>query len=141
MKKLMNAINNLRRNRKKGFTLVELIVVIIIIAILIAALTPAVLGVVDRAKQSSDEVEARSVMMAASVWALSYKTPPTSISPSDVVDIIAEIQGGGAISTSNIKKLYFDGFICTQVDYIRQAKTIVSVGTNANVSTLVYTAV
>jgi type II secretory pathway pseudopilin PulG len=42
-------------------------VVIVIIAILIAALTPAILGVINRANRSADESDARAVKMAATV--------------------------------------------------------------------------
>jgi len=60
---------------RKGFTLIELIVVIVIIAILIAALTPAILGVIRRANVAADEADARTVMMAGSVAGL-MQVPP-----------------------------------------------------------------
>lgn len=47
--------------RKKGFTLVELIVVIAIVAILSAVLIPAITGYVKDAKESADEQEARAI--------------------------------------------------------------------------------
>ncbi|MCL2499928.1 MAG: prepilin-type N-terminal cleavage/methylation domain-containing protein [Defluviitaleaceae bacterium] len=62
-------MNKLMQNRKKGFTLVELIVVIVIIAILVAALTPAILGVIRRANISSDEGDARAMLIAVSAAA------------------------------------------------------------------------
>jgi len=67
MKNLMQRYNSIKNNSTKGFTLVELIVVIVIIAILIAALTPAVLGMIDRANVTADMADARRVMIAASV--------------------------------------------------------------------------
>ncbi|MCL2350064.1 MAG: prepilin-type N-terminal cleavage/methylation domain-containing protein [Defluviitaleaceae bacterium] len=67
MNKVLNRFTQLKNNKKSGFTLVELIVVIVIIAILIAALTPAILGVINRANIAADEADARTVMMAASV--------------------------------------------------------------------------
>jgi len=137
MEKLINSINRLRKNSKKGFTLVELIVVIVIIAILIASLSQAVLGVIERANQVSDEAEARSVMTAASVWALGSKTPPTN-DTINLASIVAEIQGGVPITTGNIKAIYFDGFICTQVIYSRQAKNPVIVGDHAEKATAGY---
>ena len=54
-----------KKEGKKGFTLVELIVVLVILAILAAILVPALLGYIDRAKESQYELEAKSVYMAA----------------------------------------------------------------------------
>lgn len=65
--KLYQSLMNVRekKNNKKGFTLVELIVVLVILAILAAILVPALLGYIDRAKTSQYELEAKSVYMAA----------------------------------------------------------------------------
>jgi len=71
MKKLMN----IRKNSKKGFTLIELVVVIVIIAILVAALTPAILGVIQRANRAADEADARTLMTVSSVAATSQSPP------------------------------------------------------------------
>ena len=49
---------------KKGFTLVELIVVLVILAILAAILVPALLGWVDRARQGQDIVNGKALMTA-----------------------------------------------------------------------------
>ena len=55
----------LKENNKKGFTLVELIVVLVILAILAALLVPALTGYIDRAKRKSIVAETRQVVMAA----------------------------------------------------------------------------
>ncbi|MCQ2494206.1 MAG: type II secretion system GspH family protein [Lachnospiraceae bacterium] len=52
------------REDNKGFTLVELIVVLVILAILAAILVPALLGYIDRAKESQYELEAKAVLTA-----------------------------------------------------------------------------
>ncbi|MDR3543327.1 MAG: prepilin-type N-terminal cleavage/methylation domain-containing protein [Desulfosporosinus sp.] len=49
------------KNKKKGFTLVELIVVIAIIAILAAVLLPKYFGFTDNARQSNALSEAKSI--------------------------------------------------------------------------------
>ncbi|MCL2198579.1 MAG: prepilin-type N-terminal cleavage/methylation domain-containing protein [Defluviitaleaceae bacterium] len=67
-------MSNLRKGNG-GFTLVELVIVIVVIAILVAALTPAIMGVVNRANRSADESDARAVKLAASV-AATFQTPP-----------------------------------------------------------------
>jgi prepilin-type N-terminal cleavage/methylation domain-containing protein len=50
---------------KKGFTLVELIVVLVILAILAALLVPALTGYIDRANEEKVIAEARMALMAA----------------------------------------------------------------------------
>ena len=45
-------LNRLKKNDKKGFTLVELIVVLVILAILAALLIPALTGYIDKARNS-----------------------------------------------------------------------------------------
>lgn len=84
------------KNDKKGFTLVELIVVLVILAILAALLVPALTGYIDKAKQKSVIAETRSVVMAAQTladeeYATSGKNP--SWSEYDDVKKLAEVQG------------------------------------------------
>ena len=50
---------------KKGFTLVELIVVLVILAILAALLIPALTKYIDKAKEKDIIAETRQVVMAA----------------------------------------------------------------------------
>ena len=59
MLKLMNALKN-----RKGFTLMELIVVLIILAILIAALTPVLIGWINDARETALRAEGRTALMA-----------------------------------------------------------------------------
>ena len=53
------------KNKKKGFTLVELIVVLAILAILAAMLVPALTGYIDKANKQKVVAECRQVVMAA----------------------------------------------------------------------------
>ncbi|MBR2597859.1 MAG: type II secretion system protein [Clostridiales bacterium] len=53
------------KSSKKGFTLVELIVVIVILAVLAAMLVPALVGYIDRAKKEKDYQTASTVYAAA----------------------------------------------------------------------------
>ena len=58
-------LNRLKKNDKKGFTLVELIVVLVILAILAALLIPALTGYIDKAKEKQIIAETRQAVMAA----------------------------------------------------------------------------
>lgn len=49
---------------RKGFTLVELIVVLVILAVLAALLVPALTGYIDKAKEKSVVAEARMILQA-----------------------------------------------------------------------------
>lgn len=53
------------KENKKGFTLVELIVVLVILAILAALLVPALTGYIERAKKKPVIAETRQAVMAA----------------------------------------------------------------------------
>ena len=53
-----------KKNSKRGFTLVELIVVLVILAILAALLIPALTGYIDKARKSQVVAETRMLMQA-----------------------------------------------------------------------------
>ena len=63
-----------RKSSKKGFTLVELIVVLVILAILAAMLVPALTGYIRRARQEKDYQTAASVLTAAQAAAIRLVT-------------------------------------------------------------------
>lgn len=67
----MNLLQRMRKvgTSKKGFTLVELIVVLVILAILLAILVPSLVGWINRARTRGDLVEARQVYLAAQTLA------------------------------------------------------------------------
>jgi prepilin-type N-terminal cleavage/methylation domain-containing protein len=73
-------MNKLRKNSKKGFTLVEIIVVLVIIAILIAALTPALIGWINEARESAVRSEGRTVMLALQTTAVEHRAR-TNVAP------------------------------------------------------------
>lgn len=53
-----------KKNSKRGFTLVELIVVLVILAILAALLIPALTGYINKARKSQVVAETRALTQA-----------------------------------------------------------------------------
>ena len=52
------------RNNKKGFTLVEVIVVVVILAILAAIMVPSMIGWINKAEDKTAVVEGRTILVA-----------------------------------------------------------------------------
>ena len=111
MNKLLKARQRLVQNSKKGFTLVELIVVIVILAILIAALTPAILGVINRANVSADQADVRSVMMAGSVVGMTFNPPRAPAQTSTEIALFRDEFTGGVNVQPGTYTIYFDGAV------------------------------
>lgn len=113
---------------KKGFTLVELIVVLVILAILAALLIPALTGYIDRSREEAIKAETRMIAMAVQTEAVTaygadtnaFATNADKIEVDKVVDLAevkaltkadsgahfaAVINKNGSIKTVN----YYDG--------------------------------
>lgn len=74
------------KENKKGFTLVELIVVLVILAILIALLVPALTGYIDKANKRKIETEARNALMACQTLATELYGESDAENPEAVID-------------------------------------------------------
>ncbi len=90
-------LNKLKKNNKKGFTLVELIVVLVILAILAALLIPALTGYIDKARDKQIIAETRQAVMAAQTlvdeeYATNPSVAASDIATSDIEDL-AEVPG------------------------------------------------
>ncbi len=125
------------KNNKKGFTLVELIVVLVILAILAALLIPALTGYIDKAKNKAVVAETRQVVMASQTLVDEYYakqavgaevtvgTETTSNVKIDDIKKLAEVKGtitsvevGTTSTTGNT-----NAGIVTKVVYTNKGKT------------------
>lgn len=75
-------MDKVKKNKKKGFTLVELMIVVVIMVILAAAATPIFKGYLDRAKEATYLAQCRSVYIATQTaiqdWEIAGLTPASS---------------------------------------------------------------
>ena len=76
-------MKKIRQNSKKGFTLVELIVVLVILAVMAAMLVPALTGYIDEARKKKDYNAASEVLTAAQAVVAEYygATAATAATP------------------------------------------------------------
>ena len=101
-------MKKIRQNSKKGFTLVELIVVLVILAVMAAMLVPALTGYIDEARKKKDYNAASEVLTAAQAVAAQYygsdTTPTAAEAKAYITDArIADLVGAGVdAEVSNI---------------------------------------
>lgn len=102
-------LKSLRKDKKKGFTLVELIVVLVILAILAALLIPALTGYIDKAREKQIVAETRQIVMAAqTLLDEEYgKTVPTGSTSGDIefVDTASAPGAYGEIEIAEVAEL------------------------------------
>lgn len=94
---MLTKLQELRKSKKKGFTLVELIVVLVILAILIALLVPALTGYIDKAKEKSVAADARMMLEAvqteeSDTYSKGAYTAKDNGTPTDAMKTLAEEQ-------------------------------------------------
>ncbi len=99
----MKKIKKLRQD-KKGFTLVELIVVLVILAILAAILVPALLGYIDKAKEKQIVLDAKSALTATQAQFSEYYA-------SDITDINSVLKDTGTEILENLADVQCDSFV------------------------------
>lgn len=113
MNMLQKATQKVRKN-KKGFTLVELLVVLVILAILAAAIIPSMMGFIDKAREESAAAECRSALLAGEVvmnemYGLGTLTNDTVASGEDnailkEINDVADFTGTAKVTSMTFKK-------------------------------------
>ena len=74
------------KNNKKGFTLMEMLIVVAIIAVLVAIAIPVLTGALEKSREAADAANIRSAYAECSVAALTgEKGNCTEVTSSDVV--------------------------------------------------------
>lgn len=108
---------------KKGFTLVELIVVLVILAILAALLIPALTGYIDKANKEKVTAECRMVVMAAQTEASEeYGALDSTVAEAQKAQKIADAMKA---KVADIKKLSeTNGSFAIKVDGAGKVRTV-----------------
>ena len=91
-----------RRLNKKGFTLVEVIVVLVILAILAAIMIPSMVKWIDKANDKTALVEGRTILLAAqTITSEAYAATPIAVGMSeDQADATIDLAAiGGRFTT------------------------------------------
>ena len=83
-------MKKIRQNSKKGFTLVELIVVLVILAVMAAMLVPALTGYIDEARKKKDYNAASEVLTAAQAVAAQYYGSDTTPTAAEAKEYITD---------------------------------------------------
>lgn len=114
-KRIMNYLKKLQENEKKGFSLVELIIVMAIMAILVGIVASQVLPYMDKSRQSKDQQQLSNICTnLVSAIAQSGKDLPVKTGQSltnwsetgtdgwEVVQTTFEELNGGAITSAGV---------------------------------------
>lgn len=90
-----------KSRNKKGFTLMEMLIVIAIIAILIAIATPVMMGQLKKAKAVADAANLSNANSIAAVFILNSKTDIKTIAVDNKSDLYKEITETNKIPTNS----------------------------------------
>ena len=126
MMEKMIALQQKRRSKKGGFTLVELIVVLVILAILAALLIPALTGYINKAKEKKVIAETRMAVMAVQTMNSDYYAAKnadidwTKLTD-DLKDEFKELAEIDADTVSNVK--FDDKHAVSTLTYTSDKKT------------------
>lgn len=133
-------MNKVRKNKKKGFTLVELMIVVVIMIILAAAATPIFKGYVDRAKEAGYLANCRTVYVATQTVIQDYDiadktiTSPVIIKekyqkdvveaftdPANDIQKLAQVEA----SANETYTITIKNKVCTEIRYQKDSTVVV----------------
>lgn len=119
-------LKRFKRDGKKGFTLVELIVVLVILAILAALLVPALTGYIDKARDKQIIAETRQTVMAAQTLVdemYGAKSDGSNVSQTEIEARKTDIAELGEVDESCIGNITLDGNKIDTLTYTKNGKT------------------
>lgn len=117
-------LKKMKNNKKKGFTLVELIVVLVILAILAALLIPALTGYIDKAKNKQIIAETRQTVMAAQTLAdEEYAKDATESGTASITLDTSKVADLAEVKAANIGTITVTGGKVVSLVYNKDGKT------------------
>ena len=96
------------RSNKKGFTIVELVIVIAVIAILAAVLIPTVAGLVKKANISADQQAVKQMNSALAIYAAENGNPKDIVEVKKALDESLVNVNGGLVPVTQGYAFYWD---------------------------------
>jgi type IV pilus assembly protein PilA len=112
----------LKKNRKKGFTLVEVIVVLVILAILAAIAIPALTGYIDKANEKAVISQTRTAVIAVQTLVSEGYGSNKNITASGIsLSAIKKLTGDNSIG--EINDVYVSGHAVYQLSVKAGSKT------------------
>ena len=85
---LLKLVNQQKQKNKKGFTLVELIVVIAILGILAALVVPSVTGYIQKAQDATNQANAQMLYSAAQLYVTDMDVAGTAVGTVTTEDLV-----------------------------------------------------
>lgn len=115
------------KKNKKGFTLVEVVVVLVIIAILIAIAVPSVMKYIDDANEAKYLAEARAVYIATEAeltkdYADNKKIDYSIYAGANDAAFIAALETATGFTTGTIEDIKADGADVTAITNLNEVK-------------------